>query len=91
MSFATGVTIFIVLLTIAGVVGIVHHHLVPREKQKRGTEPGEGDTLVYAKERIAFFGAGNEDAAGRMTRVTRDPQQYARGFVPSHAKQDKRK
>jgi hypothetical protein len=90
MSLAAWITLLLVALTIAGVAGIVRHHLGPRpDRRPRGTEPGEGDTLVYAKERTAFFGTGNEDAAGRITRVTKDPQAYARGMMPGRAKQDR--
>jgi hypothetical protein len=92
MSLAGWITLGLVLVTVAGVAGLVTHHLgPPREKRPRGAEPGQGDTWVYAKERIAFLGIGNEDAAGRITRVPRDPQAYARGMVPGHARRKERR
>ena len=92
MSLAGWITVGFAALTVAGIYGIVRHHSDPyREKPKRGTAPGHGDTLVYARERTAFFGNGNEDAAGRVFRVPQDPQVYARGMVPGRARQDEKR
>ncbi|WP_224814823.1 hypothetical protein [Hasllibacter sp. MH4015] len=87
MTVAGWITIGLVTITVLGVVAIIRHHTSPhRTRTPRGTEPGHGDTLVYAKERTAFFGSGNEDAAGRVVRVTRDPQHYARAMMPGNRK-----
>jgi hypothetical protein len=74
-------------LTVAGVYGIVqsHNHREMYGRKKRGVEPGQGDQYLVAGERTAFFGEGNPDAS-RGYRVTRDPQVYARAFVPGQRK-----
>lgn len=87
MSLTGWIALAMAGLTALGVFAIIRHHLGPRkEREPRGTAPGDGDTLVYARERVAFLGAGNADAAGRMTRVTKDPQQYAKGMMPGRRK-----
>ncbi len=53
-----------------------------RDKARRGSEPGQGDQLIDTGYHSGGLGGGH----GSVIRVTRDPQQYARGFVPAHAK-----
>ncbi|MBU3258433.1 hypothetical protein KPG71_00250 [Roseovarius sp. PS-C2] len=47
----------------------------------RGCDPGQGDQLID----IAYCSGGLGGGHGSVMRVTRDPQQYARAFVPDHA------
>ncbi|MBV0911538.1 hypothetical protein [Anianabacter salinae] len=78
-------------LAVLGIAGILREDRRRRThgKRKQGTPPGQGDQLLHAGERIAFIGAGNEDAS-RVWRVTRDPQDYAKGFVPGRNRKDDR-
>ena len=87
LSLSFWITLVFAVLTVAGVYGIVqsHKHREMYGRKKRGVEPGEGDQLLYAGERTAFLGDGNEDAS-RVYRVTRDPQVYAKAFVPGSKK-----
>jgi len=48
-------------------------------KNRRGTDPGEGDQLIDS----GYYAGGLGGGHGGVIRVTRDPQQYAKGFVPS--------
>ena len=52
------------------------------KKARRGTEPGQGDQLIDT----SYYAGGPGGGHGGVTRVTRDPQLYARAFVPRHAK-----
>ncbi len=89
MGLTFWVNLLLAVATIAGVMAIMRHNLRPRERKVRGAEPGEGDTLVFAQESAGFSNPGNADATGRVIRVTNDPQQYARAFVPSNRRNAK--
>ena len=54
-------------------------------KTPRGTEPGQGDTLVEGGAITGGIGGGYSS----ITRVPRDPQTYAKGFVPAKARKSK--
>ena len=49
---------------------------------ERGTEPGKGYTEIEASYHSGGPGGGHSS----IIRVPRDPQEYARSFVPHHAK-----
>lgn len=92
MSLSAIIFIGFAVLTVIGVLAIVQHHLIPRDRRTpKGSEPGQGYHLVFAKERLAFFGPGNEDAAGRVTRIPKDPQEYAKAFVPGKLRQESKR
>lgn len=59
---------------------------VVRAEQKntpeRGTLPGQGYTEIEANYHSGGPGGGHSS----IIRVPRDPQEYARSFVPHHAK-----
>lgn len=90
----TGAAFWITAAVVAVVVGLLIVGLIRHDRhrrthgpRKRGVEPGQGDQILHAGERLAFIGAGNEDAS-RIWRVTRDPQQYAKGFVPDRNRKE---
>jgi hypothetical protein len=56
---------------------------------KRGVEPGLGDSLVQGG--IGSAAGGSGGGHNTVIRVTRDPQQYAKAFVPHHAKKKEKK
>ena len=67
-----------------------------RDLVRRGSDPGEGYHLVHAKERTAFFGMGNEDAAGRINLLfdvadllVINEQQEITGFLKIHLRCEK--
>ena len=55
-------------------------------KDRRGTDPGHGDQLIDN----GYISGGPGGGHPTTTRVTRDPQQYAKAFIPPHAQQDKK-
>jgi hypothetical protein len=71
------------IVVIAGIADL-------RQRQKhgrprRGTPPGQGDTLVnHGNEMGGGHGGGHPTAH----RVTKDPQLYAKAFVPETAEKD---
>ncbi|QBY00336.1 hypothetical protein E2K80_05940 [Rhodophyticola sp. CCM32] len=70
------------VLTLLGAIGIVlsfrRRHLAVR--RPRGTAPDDGDTILHTSMGSSqSWGAGH---ASRIWRVTKDPQQYAKAFVP---------
>ena len=80
-----GLAVIMIVVFALGLRGIVRSHLdkLRNGPTRRGSEPGEGDMLIHARESpLLGLGLGNEDAA-RPYRVTRDPQTYAKAFVPS--------
>ncbi len=76
-------------LPIAGIALVVGIHDL-RKRQKfgkppRGTAPGRGDTLVnHGNEMGGGHGGGHPTAH----RVTKDPQIYAKAFVPETTEKD---
>ena len=54
-------------------------------KPRRGTAPGEGDTLVNHGIELGGGSGGGHPTAHR---VTKDPQHYAKAFVPEKARKD---
>jgi len=56
-------------------------------KQSRGTEPSQGDSLVEGGSGAAAGSSGG--GYNTITRVPRDPQKYAKAFVPSKARSSK--
>ncbi|MFZ3583606.1 hypothetical protein ACOI1H_15745 [Loktanella sp. DJP18] len=80
-----GVAVIMTVVFGLGVRGIIRSHFdrLASGPKRRGSDPGPGDMLVFAKESpVLGLGNGNEDAA-RPYRVIRDPQTYAKAFVPS--------
>ena len=53
-----------------------------RQPPERGTAPGIGYTEIEANYHSGGPGGGHS----AIIRVPRDPQEYARSFVPHHAK-----
>lgn len=51
-----------------------------------GTEPGEGDHIIDN----GYISGGPGGGHPTITRVTRDPQRYARAFVPRRKEKDKK-
>ncbi|WP_039019139.1 hypothetical protein [Halocynthiibacter namhaensis] len=75
------VPIFLLLVFIPGilmVVGYVWWNWPEKNgpKAPRGTAPGQGDTLVEGG------GGGSRGGVSTVTRVSKDPQQYAREMMP---------
>ena len=72
-------TITLLCMAILFVVGWRTIHVMRQEKDaKRGSEPGTGHHIVEAAYHSGGAGGGHD---GRFT-VPRDPQEYARLFVP---------
>ncbi|RKT34518.1 hypothetical protein BXY70_0536 [Roseovarius halotolerans] len=70
------------LVAVAALVAaLARSRAVSERKSPRGCEPGQGDQLVD----IGYASGGSGGGHGGVIRVTRDPQQYARAFVPSRA------
>ena len=55
-------------------------------KAQRGCAPGQGDQVIDTSYGSGGLGGGHGD----VTRVTRDPQKYARAFVPRSARKTRR-
>ena len=79
-------SIFWIIFTVISIliVGVLiykalHQIHYPGPKQNKGTKPGSGDTLVEGG-----FGATGGSGGGysAVTRVTKDPQGYAKGMMP---------
>ncbi len=76
-----------------GIAAVVLVILLARSRAKtenkspRGTEPGQGDQLIDTTYGMGGPGGGH----GGAIRVTRDPQEYAKAFVPHHAKKKEKK
>lgn len=79
------------ILTGIAVVALVTLLARSREKvdnkSRHGTEPGYGDQLIDT----AYGTGGPGGGHGGVTRITRDPQEYAKAFVPNHAKMKENK
>ncbi|HBG99701.1 MAG: hypothetical protein JKP98_20585 [Rhodobacteraceae bacterium] len=75
----TGAFVIIALVAAIVAVLVVHTHRIIRAErgQKPGQAPGEGD---YVFEVTYASGLGGGQTA--VVRVPRDPQAYARQFVP---------
>ena len=72
-------TITILSMAILFVVGWRAIHVMRSEKDaRRGSEPGTGDHIIEAPYHSGGAGGGHD---GRFT-VPRDPQAYAKLFVP---------
>ena len=72
-------TITLLSMAILFVVGWRTIHVMRQEKDaKRGSEPGTGHHIVEVNYHSGGAGGGHD---GRFT-VPRDPQEYARLFVP---------
>jgi len=78
----TGLAILIGVTCIALIVALARSRMRHESKSRRGTEPGQGDQLIDT----TYYAGGPGGGHGGVTRVTRDPQHYARAFVPRHAK-----
>ncbi|HKL55656.1 MAG: hypothetical protein ACX93P_09060 [Roseovarius sp.] len=68
------------------VAALARSRAVSERKPARGCDPGQGDQLVD----IGYASGGAGGGHGGVIRVTRDPQQYARGFVPASAQKPNR-
>ena len=72
-------TITLLSMAILFVVGLRAIYVMRREKDaRRGSEPGTGHHVVEVAYHSGGAGGGHD---GRFT-VPRDPQEYARLFVP---------
>lgn len=79
-----GVSVIAIVVFVLGVRGIIksHQRRMQYGRPPRGADSGPNDLLMGAQESpILGLGHGNPDAA-RTYRVTRDPQTYAKAFVP---------
>ncbi|MGB8621490.1 MAG: hypothetical protein WCD16_01610 [Paracoccaceae bacterium] len=79
------------LILLLGLIALVTGVLVRRALRAdaaqgtRGVEPGEGDQLVDG----GYMAGGPGGGHSSITRVTRDPQKYAKAFVPGARKKRK--
>lgn len=76
--------VFILSALILAIVGLRAYLIVRSEdgKKLRGSAPGKGDHIVQAEYQSGGGGGGSHG----QFRVPKDPQAYARAFVPSAAK-----
>jgi len=74
LAYAIGGGVAIVVL----VVLLARARSRAEGKDRRGTEPGEGDVLIDGGYHAGGLGGGHSS----ITRIPRDPQKYAKGFVP---------
>ena len=76
--------VFILSVLILGLIGVRAFLIVRREEGKRlrGSPPGTGDHIVQAEYQSGGGGGGSRG----QFRVPKDPQAYARAFVPDAAK-----
>lgn len=70
----------LIAVLLARAVWVVWHER--RSPPERGTEPGRGYTEIEANYHSGGPGGGHSS----IIRVPKDPQEYARSFVPHHAK-----
>lgn len=85
LDFAWTTPIVVLSSTLLGVLVIRAIWVVRAEARTppdRGTTPGEGYTEIEANYHSGGPGGGHST----IIRVPRDPQEYARSFVPHHAK-----
>jgi hypothetical protein len=80
LAYALGGLVAVVVL----VVLLARSRARNDDKDRRGTEPGEGDQLIDN----AYYSGGLGGGHGDVTRVPRDPQEYAKAFVPPDAPKD---
>lgn len=74
---------FVGIVVIAGIADLRRRQ--KHGRPRRGTAPGQGDTLVnHGNEMGGGHGGGHPTAH----RVTKDPQLYAKAFVPETAEKD---
>ena len=83
MSWVTPIVVLsgaLIAVLLVRAFWVVRHE--SRTPQERGTAPGEGYTEIEANYHSGGPGGGHSS----IIRVPRDPQEYARSFVPHHAK-----
>ena len=76
--------VFILCAAIILLLGVRAFFVVrsERDQKQRGSPPGQGDHIVKAE----YFSGGAGGGHQSEFRVPKDPQAYARKFVPGSAK-----
>jgi|GEM_PF-309146 len=74
-----GMSVLVLVLLAARAVQAVR----TEHKSQRGIDPGQGDTLID----VNYASGGGGGGHSTTIRVPKDPQEYAKAFVPKDASQ----
>jgi hypothetical protein len=78
MEFLT-TPVFLISATIIVVLAVRATYVVRQEKDdQRGSLPGKGDHIIEAN----YFSGGGGGGSASSYKVPKDPQDYAKAFVP---------